>query len=58
MRKDIRRKRAQAKLQLSRETLRHLNDPELTRVAGGESVHPICPTETCSVYRAICVIFG
>lgn len=57
MRKDIQRKRAASKLQLSRETLRHLNEPELAKVAGGESIHPICETETCSVYRAICVIF-
>ena len=55
MRKDIRRQRAQSKLQLSRETLRHLNEPELAKVAGGESIHPICETETCSVYRTSCI---
>lgn len=55
MRKDIQRKRAPSKLRLSRETLRHLNEPELAKVAGGESVDPICKTETCSIYRGSCV---
>ena len=55
MKKDIQRKRPQSKLRLSRETLRHLDEPELTRVAGGESIHPICETETCSILGVECV---
>lgn len=43
------KKRIHAKLQLHRETLRHLDEPQLRKVAGGESVHPLCKTETCSV---------
>lgn len=57
MKKKTFRDGATAKLQLSRETLRHLADPELSRVVGGESLHPICETETCSEFRAICVVF-
>lgn len=48
------KKRTHTKLQLSRETLRHLNDPQLRKIQAGESVDPICETETCSIYYFIC----
>lgn len=51
------KKRAHTKLQLSRETLHRLNEPQLQKIIGGESVHPICETETCSAFRR-CVTFG